>query len=124
MHISSRARIAGSIGMIGGVFWMISVIMQYSLGLFTSDGSSLHIAHTLLALSAIIGAMSGFIGLLWGQAFRARLGTTGVIIYIIGWAFIIIGGIGLLVLGDAESPLFLVFPIGGNLQTLGCFLFG
>lgn len=41
MSTASRVRTAGSIGMAGGVLWIISVILQYSLGLFTPDGSPL-----------------------------------------------------------------------------------
>ena len=41
MSTASRVRTAGLIGMVGGVLWIISVILQYSLGLFDPDGSPL-----------------------------------------------------------------------------------
>jgi hypothetical protein len=122
MSISSRMRTAGIIGMAGGVFWIISIIMEYSLGLFDHDGSLLDSICTLLALAGMSCSMAGFLGLLWGQFFRGRLGPIGVIMYILGWGLIFIGGLGLLVLSTGDSPLFLVFPIGGNLHDFG-FLF-
>jgi hypothetical protein len=123
MIVASRVRTAGVLGMAGGLLWIVSVVMQYGLGLFSPDGSPLRLIHELIAFAGIIGAMAGFWGLIWGQAFRGRLGPVGVALYILGWAFILIGGIGLLALGPAESPLFLVFPIGGNLKSLGAILF-
>jgi hypothetical protein len=97
--------------------------MQYSLGLFSPDGSPLRLVHQLIAFVGIIGAMAGFLGLIWGQAFRGRLGPIGVVLYVLGWALILIGGVAMLAMGPAESPLFLVFPIGGNLKSLGAILF-
>ena len=124
MFNSSRVRTAGAIGMAGGVIWIISVIMQYSLGLFEPDGSPLQVIHQLLALAAMSCSMAGFLGLLWGQAFRGRLGPLGIIMHILGWGLIFIGGLALLVIGPAESPLFLVFPIGGNLHDFGYIFIG
>lgn len=124
MHTSSRARTAGIIGMAGSVLWIISLIMEYSLGLFTFDGSQLQIADQLLSLAGMSCSMAGFLGLLWGQAFRGRLGPAGIVMHILGWGLIFIGGLGLLVIGPAESPLFLVFPIGGNLHDFGYLFIG
>lgn len=123
MHSSSRARAMGALGIVGSGLWLISVVVQHRLGLFTSDGSPLRVAHQLLALAGMIGAMAGFIGLLWGQCFHGRLGPAGVIIYVVGYGLIVVGGLALLA-GPAESPLFLVFPIGGLLQDVGYLLFG
>lgn len=124
MHSSSRARTMGALGIVGSGLWIISVVMQHGLGLFTADGSPLQVAHELLALTGMIGAMVGFLGLLWGQCFHGRLGPTGVIIYVAGYGLIIVGGLALLVAGPVESPLFLVFPIGGLLHDIGYVLFG
>lgn len=124
MHSSSRARAMGALGIVGSSLWLISVVMQHRLGLFTPDGSPLQVAHELLALAGMIGAMIGFLGLLWGQCFQGRLGPAGVIIYVVGYGLIVLGGLALLVAGPVESPLFLVFPIGGLLQDVGYLLFG
>jgi hypothetical protein len=124
MHTSSHARTAGVIGMIGGVLWIISVILQNSLGLFSADVSRLELAHSLLALVAMSSAQAGFLGLLWGQAFRGRLGPLGITVHVLGWGLIFIGGLGLLTIGPAESPLFLVFPIGGNFHDYGYLFIG
>ena len=124
MSTALRVRTAGFIGMAGGVLWIISIIMEYSLGLFTPDGSPLRLIHEVLALAGMSGAMAGFLGLFWGQAFRGRLGPLGIIMHILGWGLIFIGGLALLVIGPAESPLFLVFPIGGNLHDYGYLFIG
>jgi len=70
--------------------------------------------------------MVGFLGLLWGQCFHGRLGPAGVMIYVVGYGLIIVGGLALVVTGTGpvESPLFLIFPIGGLLQDVGYLLFG
>lgn len=124
MHSSSHARVAGAIGIVGSGLWLISVIVQYRLGLFTPDGSPLRVAHQLLALTGMSGAMAGFIGLIWGQCFHGRLGPAGVIAYVLGYALIVVGGLALLIIGPVESPLFLLFPIGGLLQDIGYLFFG
>jgi hypothetical protein len=98
--------------------------MEYSLGLFTHDGSLLDVTCSLLSLAGMSCSMAGFLGLLWGQAFRGRLGPVGIIMYILGWGLILIGGLALLVMEPAESPLFLVFPIGGNLHDFGYLFIG
>jgi hypothetical protein len=124
MSIASRVRTAGVIGMVGGVLWIISIIMEYSLGMFEPDGSPLWVVQQLLALAGMICSMAGFLGLLWGQAFRGRLGPVGIIMHILGWVLIAIGGLGLIFLPTGDSPLFLVFPIGGNLHDFGYLFMG
>jgi hypothetical protein len=124
MSTASRVRTAGFIGMTGGALWIISIIMEYSLGLFTHDGSLLDGINTLLALAGMSCSMAGFLGLLWGQAFRGRLGPLGIIMHILGWGLIFIGGLGLVLLPTGDSPLFLVFPIGGNLHDYGYLFIG
>lgn len=110
--------------MAGGMLWIVSVILQNSQGLFDPDGSPAWVLQQVLALAGMLCSMAGFLGLLWGQAFRGRLGPLGIILHIVGWGLIFIGGLALLVIGPAESPLFLVFPIGGNLHDIGYILIG
>ncbi len=43
-------------------------------------------------------------------------------LYVLGYGLIVIGGLALLVIGAVESPIFLLFPIGGNLSNLGYIL--
>ena len=124
MSTTSRVRTAGLIGMAGGMLWIVSVILQNSQGLFDPDGSPAWVLQQVLALAGMLCSMAGFLGLLWGQAFRGRLGPLGIILHIVGWGLIFIGGLALLVIGPAESPLFLVFPIGGNLHDIGYILIG
>jgi hypothetical protein len=110
--------------MVGSVLWIISIIMEYSLGLFNPDGSPLDVTCTLLSFAGMSGVQAGFLGLLWGQAFRGRLGPIGIIMHILGWVLILVGGLALRVMGSAESPLFLLFPIGGNLHDFGYLFIG
>lgn len=45
--------------------------LNCNLHLFTPEGSPHRVAHQLLALAGMIGAMAGFLGLLWGSASTA-----------------------------------------------------
>lgn len=124
MVTPSRVHTAGLIGVVGGLLWTISVVLQYSLGLFDPNGSPQWVVQQVLAIAGMLCAMAGFLGLLWGHAFRGRLGPIGIIMFILGWVLIAIGGLALLVIGPAENPLFLVFPIGGTLHDAGSILIG
>jgi hypothetical protein len=93
--------------------------MQNSLGLFTPDGSPLWIVHQLIAMTALAGMVTGFLGLIWGGAFSSRLGKAGVYLYATGWGLIIAAGLVGLLLQGQESPIFVLYPLGGILYDLG-----
>jgi len=118
MHNPSLARKAGVIGMVGGVLWIVSLIMQHGFGAGLNS-SSLYVVHEVIALTALISMNVGFLGLIWGGAFRRRFGTFAVGVHVLAYTLIVLGGIAALVLGDAAGPLFLLFPIGGALEGVG-----
>jgi hypothetical protein len=115
MQSSSLARKAGIIGMVGGVSWIVSIIMEHGFGVGPSSGP-LYVVDVVLSLIGLIGSNIGFLGLIWGGAFRGRFGALAVGVHLLGYALIVVGGIAGLLLGDAAGPLFLLFPIGGALE--------
>ncbi len=121
---SSSARKMGIVGIIGSVLWMVAVIMQSSLNLFVPDGSALRLAHQLVALTALAGVAVGFLGLIPGGAVVNTFGKTAVILYAVSRGLIIVGGLAGLFLQGQESPIGLVFPIGGMLADITALLIG
>lgn len=122
MQNTSLARKAGIIGMVGAALWIISVIMQNSLGLIYPESVPLFIVHELMALISLTGMIIGFLGLIWGGAFSGRLGIIAVVTHALGYGLIVLGGVLALLIGDSESPLFLVFPIGSLFQGIAAIL--
>jgi len=124
MQNSSKARKYGVIGILGSVLWIISVILQFSLNLFDSVGSGIWFMHQLLAMIALVGVVIGFLGLISGGAVVNTFGKTTVYLYVVARGLIILGGLFNLFLQGQESPIFLVFPIGGTLGDLAALLIG
>jgi hypothetical protein len=124
MQNTTLARKAGMIGMVGSVLWVITVIMQSSFALYGPDSGWLWVFHQLLVFTAFAGVIIGFLGLIWGGAVSSGFGKTAVYIYVISWALIIIAGLVMLFLPNEESPIFILFPIGGTLQDIGALLTG
>jgi len=124
MQNPSLARKMGIVGIIGAVLWVIAVLMQRGLNLYELDGSVLSIAHELLFLTALTGVAVGFLGLIPGGAVASTFGKTVVILYVVGRGLIIFGGLACLLLQGQDSPISLVFPIGGTLGDLAALLIG
>lgn len=124
MQNTSLARKAGVVGIVAAGLWIVSVIMQYSFGLFNPDGSPLWIAHQLLAMAALAGMVVGYLGLTWGGAVQSRPGKAGVYLYVIGYGLIIVAGLAGLLLQAQDSPIFMLYPLGGILYDLGALLAG
>ena len=122
MQRNSLAQTAGLIGMAGAVAWLVSIFMQYGLGITGPASGALWVVHELLSFLGLIGAAVAFLGLRWGGAVRGRFGTIAVGVIALGYALIVIPGTVALVSADADSPLFLLFPIGGMLQVIGTIL--
>ncbi len=122
MKNMALARKAGMVGMVGAVLWIVSVVMQYGLGISGPGSGPAWIAHEFLAFAGLIGSIVAYLGLIWGGAFRGRFGTIAVGVYALAYALIVLGGIALLFLGDSESPIFLLFPIGGLLEDIAAIL--
>jgi hypothetical protein len=126
MERTSVTRGPGVAGMAGAVLWVVSVIMQHGLGIAGPDRGPLWVVHELVAQAALVGMVIGFAGLIWGGAFQGRLGAVGVGLYALGYALIVAASLLALALptGTPESPVFLLFPIGGLLSDVGVVLIG
>ena len=124
MKNPSFARKAGIVGIISAILWVIAVIMQYSLNLVEPDGSALWLVNELIFLTALAGVAVGLLGFIAGGAVVSTFGKTAVILYVVGRGLIVFGGlVGLFVQGQ-DSPIFLVFPIGGMLGEISSLMIG
>lgn len=120
----STARKAGIVGIIGSVLWVVAVILQHSLNLYEPGGSVLGIVHELIFLTALAGVAVGFLGLIPAGAVANAFGKTAVILYAISRGMIIVGGLANLLLQGQDSPIYLVYPIGGMLGDIAALLIG
>ena len=66
----------------------------------------------------------GFLGIYWGGGVSGRFGKASTGMDALCYALIITGGFLMLFLGEYESPIFILFPIGGTLMDVGVLLTG
>jgi hypothetical protein len=122
MKVNNRAQLAG---MAGAVLWIISLVLEYPLGLYSPGGSGpLYVANQILAIIALAGIAVGILGISWGGGIGGRLGQTGVWLFALGYVLIILGGIMLLFISTFDSSFFVVFPIGAFMMDVGALLTG
>lgn len=119
---SSYARIAGAIGMAGAALSLVIGIVLRSLGLDELSSGPFWVASELAAFTALAAINIGFLGLIWGGAFRGRFGTFAVLTHVAAYTLIVLGGVVVLLLNGADSPLYLLFPIGGALEGIAAML--
>ena len=124
MKNNNRVQLAGIAGMMGAASWIVSILLEYSLGLEPPGSGPLFVANQFLAFIALAATSLAFVGLLWGGALTGWLGKLAVGFYVLAYALIIIAGIVALFISNEESAIFLLFPIGGLLSTLGVVLTG
>jgi hypothetical protein len=125
MQTNNRVQIAGLIGMAGAVLWAIVNILEVSFGLFPPGGSGpLYVANQLMAFAALAAVAVGILGISWGGGVSGRVGKTGVWLFALGHLLIILGGIMALFTGSDDSPIFIVFPLGGLMMDVGALLTG
>ena len=124
MRNNNRVQVAGTAGMAGAVLWIISIVLEYSLGLEPPGSGALFVANQVLAFVALAATSLAFVGLLWGGALKAWFGKLAIGFYVLAYALIIIAGILALFISNEESAVFLLFPIGGLLSTVGVVLTG
>ena len=125
MHNIVLARKLGIVGMFGGALWAIANVLEVSLGLYPPNGSGpLYVTIQILALVALASIAVGYLGIIQGGGVFGRFGKTGVWLFVIGNGLIIAGGLMALLLRSDDSPIFLVFPIGGLLMDLGALFTG
>jgi len=124
MENRTRAQKAGMLGMVAAGLWVIRAVVQYRFGLFGLDSGPLYPAHQLVAFATLSGMIIGFWGLIWGGAVQSRFGKTAVSLYAVSYALIILAGLVGLIFQTEDSPIFLLYPIGGLLSTISALLMG
>lgn len=125
MQSNNRVQIAGLMGMTGAVLWAVVNILEVTFGLYPPGGSGpLYVTNQLLALIALAGVAVGILGISWGGGVVGKIGNTGVWLFALGHLLIIVGGIMALFTGSDDSPIFIVFPVGGLMMDVGALITG
>ena len=127
MNIKSvtKARKAGIIGMVGAVLWVAATLAEYAFGLQPpANEGAFFITNQILAFVAMAGIAVGYLGIYWGGGVDGRFGKVSVGMVVLGYGLIITAGIFVLLLKEDESPIFILFPIGGTLMSWGVLLTG
>ena len=125
MTNSTPARKAGMAGMAGAAVWVLGIIMEYAFGLQPPEAEGpLYIANQLFFFAAMAAIAFGFLGIYWGGGVSGHFGKISTGMVVLGYALIIVGGFLMLFLGEDESPIFILFPIGGTLMDVGVLLTG
>jgi hypothetical protein len=125
MQNTSLARKVGIVGMAGAVLWAIVNVLEVSFDLFPPDGSGpLYVTNQVLAFLALTAIAAGILGIIWGGGVSGRFSKIAVWIFSIGHILIVVGGIMALLLRADDSPIFIVFPIGGLMMDVGALLTG
>jgi len=125
MQNTSLARKAGIVGMVGAVLWAIANVLEVSFNLFPPGGSGpLYVSNQVLALVALAAIAVGILGIIWGGGVSGRFGKIAVWIFSLGHILIIVGGLMALFTHADDSPIFIVFPIGGLMMDVGALLTG
>ena len=114
---------------LAGVMWSIMTVVQFRYGLFDHSAGSAYLAHQVVAMIAVALIIGG----LWLLG-RARVAGDGryarvvLVLFVAGWALILIGGLSNLASGDGTGPLAtlgMVLPaVGGSFNTLTGLLLG
>jgi len=115
----------GNIGMAGALLWILSLILEYSLGLQPPAGEGLlYIANQLLAVIALVCVAVGYFGIKSSGGVTTRFGNISVWLFSVGYFLIVLGGIFALALKADDSPIFILLPLGGLLMALGAIFTG
>ena len=119
------ARKAGMAGMAGAVLWVLMIGVEYAFGLQPPNSEGpLFIANQLLFFVAMAAIAFGYLGIFWGGGARGRFGKISTGMVALGYLLLVVAGIFVLFLGEDESPIFILFPIGGAMMSLGVLLTG
>ena len=125
MNTQSSLKIYRWAGLAGGILWLLTLIAEYSLGLQPPTGEGpLYVINQLLAFLALLGIALGYLGIRAAGGVKGKMGSVGVWMTAIGYFLIVLAGIFALVLRSDDSPIFLLFPLGGLLMDLGVLLTG
>jgi hypothetical protein len=124
MNNTNLARRAGMAGIAGAVLWIIGIIWEYGLGLQPPGEGPMFVANQLLFLMAMAGIAVGYLGVLWGNGISGRFGKISTGMVALGYLLLIVVSFLQLFLTNEESPIFILFPIGGLLMAFGVLMTG
>ena len=125
MNTQSFPKFLGWTGLVGGFLWLVTLIAEYSLNLQPPMGDGpLYVINQLLVFFAFAGIGLGYLGIRFVGGAKGKLGGIGVWLAMVGYFLIVLAGIVALVLRSDDSPIFLLFPLGGLLMDVGVLLTG
>jgi hypothetical protein len=124
MKDSTLARKAAVAGMAGAVLWIIATIWGYASGPQAPEEGAMYVARQLLYFAAMAGIAVGFLGILWGNGINGRFGKISTGMVALGYLLLIVVSFFQLFPSNEDSPIFILFPIGGLLMALGVLLTG
>jgi hypothetical protein len=125
MTNSTLAHKAALAGMAGAVIWILGIIVEYAFGLQPSGAEGLlFVANQLMFYVAMAAIAFGYLGIYWGSGVGSRFGRISTGMVALGYLLLIIASIFGLFMDEGDSPLFILFPIGGMMMALGVLLTG
>src|SRR5690242_2572435 len=105
MQGTHRVRTGGLLGIVGGLLWFISVLVQHGLALQT-PGTPGFVAHQLVVMVAFLGMLGGILGLRWsgaaGSGWFAAIATG---IYVAGMVGFVLATITNVITGNEDIPI-------------------
>jgi hypothetical protein len=121
MKSANRVRIAGIIGILSGLLWTISTIMEHTLNLL-KPGPPLYVPNQLMFMAAQIGWIVCILGFIWAKAAGTGLfGRIALGLFTLSYVLLCIAEVVKLQTGDGN---FFLFPVGGLLSFLAALLSG
>lgn len=125
MKSTTLSRNLGKIGVAGALLWILTLVLEYSLGLQPPAGEGpLYVLNQILALTALVGIALGYQGIKAYRGVSTRFGRISVSLFTVGYFLIVIAGVFALIMRSDDSPIFILFPLGGLLMDLGALFTG
>ncbi len=121
MENRTLARVAGVVGMGSAVLWIISILMEYSLGLRPPGHGALFLTNQAMVQVSQAGTTIAILGLWWAGAVRHRFGRVAVALFALSYAILTVAGVISMLTGNQDLWL---FPIGGLLSLVAAFMTG
>ena len=121
MKSTALSRNFGKLGVAGALLWILTLVLEYGLGLQPPAGEGpLYVLNQILALTALVGIALGYQGIKAYGGVTTRFGRISVSLFTVGYFLIVIAGVFALILrSHDDSPIFILFPLGGLLMDLG-----
>ncbi len=121
MENRNMARAAGVIGMGSAVLWIISILMEYGLGLHPPGRGTLYEVNQAMFQVSQAGTTVAILGLWWAAAVRSRFGKVAVTLFALSYAILTVAGVISMMTGNQDLWL---YPIGGLLSLVAAFMTG